>query len=384
MPVRQSCDRCHGLKLRCIRGNGQASCHRCQTAEAACKYSQSMRGVRPKRPQKSLGGRHPMCTTPDNSLSVGHSRSASNQPSQLQPSLPPDIHGSQQYLDPGAIALNMFDYTIDLEEPFDFDFGSPVDMVHNALSPSQLIHPSQEDSTVFALEQRIHKLSEQTCEYLARLPPMQGGGFNRNCTAGNGNAEVMEPEIDTIFSLAEAAADVTKQFVNGLRQSRLHPGVTPPLGLASLYGLLSCQTRVLDIWTVLFFHMHGCFKSNLAKSTFTDNIVVRVASIRIGSFVPSIATALSMQLSLIVRSTAGLQDAARALVQEIELPCATPNPLTTEGFAAGLCDQVRGPTAASGCRNLLERASATVNTARHVKGLIEQVVKGVEGNLVAA
>lgn len=48
-PKRQSCDRCHKQKLRCLRSDGESgACERCTRLKTQCVYSSSLPKGRPR------------------------------------------------------------------------------------------------------------------------------------------------------------------------------------------------------------------------------------------------------------------------------------------------------------------------------------------------
>ncbi|KAL5339979.1 hypothetical protein BJX70DRAFT_136900 [Aspergillus crustosus] len=371
MPIRLACDRCHDLKVRCIQNNGRSSCKRCHAAATACKYSESMRGLRPKRSLRTVG-------TPVHALETS---SSSQPPTAADTTFEPiDGTGQMDFDDSGFnLQADIFNLSQIFEYPFNPNANAVVEMPRGELTSSSVLADMLPEprSTILAFEQGLNQLSQQLYEYMAKVPSIEESHASHQHHEPNGL------HFDEVFRLTESAVDVANEFTKILRDDRHLTGCTtgtPSMGMASLYSFLSCQTRLLEIWAVAFCCIRGCVEKLQEISSDPDqSIVICVPNVRIGTFTPSIMTALNLHLSLIVHGTTELRQTVRALVEEISVPC---QPFLAPGST--IVGDIRGSLGVSACSDLLERATATALNSADLKTLVERAVKRTQGRFIAA
>ncbi|RDW61768.1 uncharacterized protein DSM5745_10440 [Aspergillus mulundensis] len=325
--------------------------------------------------------------------------------------LPNHAVGSEQpQLDYGAGDLDIFNFPTGSGVLVQPELSAlpelPIDVP--VLPPAEYINPTQTQSPVLDLERKMNQLSHRLYEHMSQIPlsPTCAQSGHTETHPVDSSPDLMDFHIDQTFTLTESAVDVANRFAQVLRQSReacestavitqtdTFPGSTPippVVGLASLYSFLSCQTRILDAWSVIFTHIRNCAQAAEARSAVSgQGMVVRVPKVEVGSYKPSTSTALHVQLSLMVRNTTALKETIRVLVHELSTPCAAKSADVVAFDYCGSVDtasnatsgQIRDTLAVSMCHDLEHRATAIVRDAERVKQAIEEVVKRAEGDI---
>jgi hypothetical protein len=142
----------------------------------------------------------------------------------------------------------------------------------------------------------------------------------------------------------------------------------PPLDHASIYLLLSCHNRLIDIWETVFGHLKVRTDKDFAAGRTTD-IDGRCAKIKIGSYAPSAASTTSMYMTLIMELSERLLEQSKQLVAEVSSQNTERNGDDHAGFGVAETSQniVRAQHEAMvmACRATTDRAS----------GMLEQICR---------
>ncbi|KAL3454894.1 hypothetical protein BJX65DRAFT_261595 [Aspergillus insuetus] len=376
MPVRAACDRCHRQKLRCIKPDGADFCDRCTTAATECRFTESMRGVRPTAKRR--------LTTRDRSaeaaFQVSNSEtdrlSAMGVPgATLQENLDPSLllWGSPAFPDP-VFAPELLNLPNNHNTFLDETYGLTIPNNTDA---------RETESTVLALDHKLHQLSQQLCDLAAKIPPLPIWQNYRSTCPSNG----LEFHIDEAFTMADAIVDVGKQFIQHLRQPQSGSQPDHSLSLASLFIILSCYSRIMDIWTLIFIHTRNCARESSKRlANDIEATVIRVPHVTIGSFTPSMPLAIEIHLTLMARGTAQVEKSIRELMNAISTPERPPEIETSSRVRFGgegelvteSCSTVcgaPGSVAFMSCSAILERAEAMVSEAKGVAKVVRNVVE---------
>ncbi|KAL2845040.1 hypothetical protein BJY01DRAFT_247861 [Aspergillus pseudoustus] len=257
-----------------------------------------------------------------------------------------------------------------------------TDSVYDLNVPASAVDHVRAESPVLALERRLNLLSQQLCDLAAKIPQLSIWRNYRETCPSDG----LEFHIDEAFAMADAIVEVGKLFVQTMQRTRSEaPQPAQALGLASLLTLLSCYSRVMDIWALIFVHTRNCARESLKQvDDDAEAAVIRVPHVQIGSFTASIPAAVDLHLSLMARSTTQVEKSIRELMNEIS--SAEP-PSEIQALARAGSDGegktvaentgcgARGSVAFISCSTILERASAMVAEARNVAQLVAKVLE---------
>lgn len=138
----------------------------------------------------------------------------------------------------------------------------------------------------------------------------------------------------------------------------------PPLDHASIYLLLSCHNRLIDIWETVFSHLKVRTDKDFAAGR-TADIDGRCAQIKIGSYAPSAASAASLYMTLIMELSERLLEQSKKLVEEISSKTTEMNGDDHAEFGVAETSEkivrVHHDATAMACRALMERANVTLD-----------------------
>jgi hypothetical protein len=143
-PKRQSCDRCHGQKLRCPRpSNGNSgACERCIRSEAQCVYSSSLPKGRPSSYRQKRQNVNPrnVLSSPGNDKAISGRIDFgvdNNSNSTIVTEMPAV---AEQHLDPTATATWDNPMTMDWMEYIDTTFPEPQSVRDTSQKTVRLVY----------------------------------------------------------------------------------------------------------------------------------------------------------------------------------------------------------------------------------------------------
>ena len=274
---RLACTRCNTHKMRCIKRPGSETCARCAKAGAECIFAVSRRGCRPTKKEKrqeqqddfanfsSLDGMVLEHSAWDLSLFEDMHELPSDSTS---PSAPEEIPVSplRGLSEQGATAVSKFPSGLLPLSPS--SEGLPL---HFSPSFDRDVEHCQDVSV--GIDLRLTKLSDQLSKCTASLPPLS--------MWSTGIAPVLGD-----FSV-EDALTVTQKTIEAARE------VTQPTDMASIYLLISCLHRLLDLWDGLTSRMHTC------SAIETPAVAVVSPPVRLGSYTAPASSSIVLYMALL-------------------------------------------------------------------------------------
>ncbi|KAM7197421.1 hypothetical protein V8F20_006566 [Naviculisporaceae sp. PSN 640] len=359
---RLACDRCHGQKLRCPRQEGQGACQRCLRANATCVFSPRQKRTSPsvnkekQRPQppSALQAQSPLPEQQSDTLDLdlldpdiffvsGHTDgSATN--SLTAPEFPDEFrdtgcadsnavptdwstflglaspgpspweYSPQSGQSPSAqFRTTPFLETGD-QDPSNTDSSSSAaadtpssSSTTDSVDSGDRGRPNISNTITVSLHSHIRQLADLAVKLYDQynsLPPVCDD-FTDKITMGTLEGSKLSNQliaIDEIFKMTQSLIDIMIDFYPpDSKPSK----VTPDQG--ALLLLLSCTDRVLDIFELLFAHMHACL-ANKALPTRPDGKPWALPELRIGSYTPPAPTAIAMHMLTIILMASHLFD----------------------------------------------------------------------------
>ena len=199
---------------------------------------------------------------------------------------------------------------------------------------------------------KLATLNVELYQHNSTLPPTSSSRTDRTPSA-----EGRIFAIDETFRLTQSLIDTLRILYPSVGQA--NPEFVPDQG--TLLLIMSCSTRVFDIYEVIFAHMRGCIQHSLTPVT-PDGNTIRLPPLRIGSFAPPTPSAIAMHMLLVIIMASQLFDHLQEVLG------------SWHRSRAGSEARVPGFTN--------EAAAEMVNRARNVAGEIlaaRQMVLGIPG-----
>ncbi|KAB5550020.1 hypothetical protein GE09DRAFT_1035079 [Coniochaeta sp. 2T2.1] len=273
--TRQSCDRCHGQKLKCPKKPGSAICARCEKAGSACVFSPA--------------GGHPEPGVDAPPLTPPTEETATTTTTTKKPETPDDPKSvcvkqlSKVMLDLDAIWTAIFPRSR-LHIPFDDLVDKTIAELSKKFSNDQLLQD------FFGAAQGLIDVYPVATKLLLRLCPEDDTCNDPSC-------------IHTLP--VPAALRPLGEYVD----ARNSPS-TIDLALGNL--LLSCHLRVLDVLDQIFMLAILCFKITM-NSPHPQEPKYDVSVVKIGTFTPTRDASAFMQAFLMKHLVQRLRAAAQKL-----------------------------------------------------------------------
>ena len=181
------------------------------------------------------------------------------------------------------------------------------------------------------------------------------------------------PTLQISGDMYESGNAMTKEDQRRAQSALPH---CPALDDASIFLILSCHHRILDIWERIFALMQTCIEHSVMPESHNGQPMT-VGTLKIGSFVPSTAAAVPMHISLISGFANQLLNCVCELVGEVvEVPWTQ----DYENEGVELSNEARqrhrqrqeaglSPTHLA-CKAVMVRASRMVNQVDRLQSLI--------------
>lgn len=318
---RLACDRCSHHKLRCNKRTDSDICLRCQAANVECIFSPSRRGCRPaqKRRQEQNQAAEDSIVLDSNLFPP-----ASTTP--WEPSL----------LSPQLDSI-FFDTSL-----------APV--THLTSIDIESVPSPTTSSPCLTLDRNLASLSHKLSEHLATIPPLSvwsvpPGELPRD----------LQIEPDGTFAVTQSLIDLYRD--TSLIQA------SKALNDSTIYMLIACHHRVLDIWDRMFIHAHKC----VAHASHVGP--VNVPPINIGSFRPSGSASISLYATLIIHLAQQLHSGILTLIAKLPRHAMTSTDLYTSD---GPLDELARIDTTSNPRN------ATILSCQAVVDRAAKMLAGIE------
>lgn len=177
----------------------------------------------------------------------------------------------------------------------------------DSLEGSDPVRPSVSKTGTVGLHSHIRRLADlavKLYDQFKALPPVCKD-ITEEITLRNFESGEIQNQLiamDEIFKLTQSLIDIMIDFYPPDGQTSK---VTPDQG--ALLLLLSCTDRVLDIFELLFGHMHACL-TNKFIPMMPDGKPWALPALRIGSYTPPAPTAIAMHMLTIILMASHLFD----------------------------------------------------------------------------
>lgn len=203
-------------------------------------------------------------------------------------------------------------------------------------------------SATLALDHNLAKLSHNLSGLYAKVPPISIWS-----SIGEKSSDELYFQPDDLLALTQRMVDLYRDVAS------IQTSEAQALSNPTVYMLISCHYRLLDIWELVFTHMGNCVG-------YAENVgPVQVPTFSVGSFKTSPSTSVTLYVTLMTQFAQQLQDGVLAVVAKLVKD--TP-PMTRPDAANGSFEDLMKPSDLErppnptllGCQVVADRAAKMV------------------------
>jgi hypothetical protein len=307
-PLRKSCDRCHSQKLKCPKQPGNVICARCARAGALCVFSPAGPSARRVLATPTDEDEIPFPQDVDNlhlaldwtSMGLVGPLGASPQTQTPPPRAPQDLLVAT---DPGSVCAHQLSA-----------LALDIDHTYRLVQPGPGIHISKDEPLVDGPTQWAVRYSQRQCleqlfTWSQRLVDLYPAGLDTAFKQQVDTQQCCVPNCVHHDRLPEGLEDE----IGGLVRSAHEPKLLDPFVLNLL---LTCHSRVMDVFDQLLLHVTTCAKLSFTTPEFQET-QLHIPVLKVGDFIASPEASSSMQAALLIHMASILLDRAKQLLEKI-------------------------------------------------------------------